>query len=166
MEKINTEQAFKRLAKYCCYSERCISDLYRQMSRWAIPIKEQEKIIQKLQKENFLNEKRYCQAFINRKTQRNNFQGIYKIRYELEQKKIPQDLIQQAVSLINIRETRKQLKKLLENKRKTIKGNTNYEVNQKLIRFASQRGFSIEDIELTLKNSSSLLEDNTELINL
>jgi len=156
MKTINTEQALKRLAKYCSHAERCIFDICKQMSHWDISANEQEKIIQKLQKENFLNEERYCQAFVNRKIKHNNFQGIHKIKYELEQKKIPQNLIQQALSQINHQETCEQLEKLLENKRKTIKGNTDYEINQKLIRFAYQRGFSIEDIEFTIKNSPSL----------
>lgn len=156
MKTINTEQVLKQLAKYCSYTERCIFDIRKQMSRWKISINRQEKIIQKLQKENFLNEERYCQAFVNSKTQRNNFQGISKIKHELEKKKIPKILIQQALSQINLQETREQLEKLLESKRKTIKGNTDYEINQKLIRFASQRGFSIEDIEFAIKNSSLL----------
>jgi regulatory protein len=119
------------------------------MSRGELPEKEQAQIIQYLQREKFLDEKRFCKAFVNDKSKYNRW-GSHKIKYELKKKQIPDTLIREALSGMNTKETREQLRQLLETKRKTVKGANAYEINQKLMRFAAGRGFAIEDIQAAL----------------
>ena len=149
MNPVKYEQALQRLAAYCSRGERCAYDVRRKMTDWELSEQEQKKIIQHLQRENFLNEKRYCQAFVHDKSQYNRW-GAHKIRYELKKKQIPDSLIREAVSEIDTDVSREQLCQLLAHKRKTVKGANEYEINQKLMRFAAGKGFSIEDIEAAL----------------
>ena len=144
MNKVNYEQALHRLAAYCSRSERCIHDVKQKMVAWEIPANQQIQIIQHLQKEKFLNEERYCKAFVNDKAKYNRW-GIDKIRFELRKKQIPEILIQEALKNLNPEESRERLRLLIEQKKKSVKGKNEWEIRQKLLRFAASRGFSLED---------------------
>ena len=149
MNPIKYEQALHRLAAYCSRGERCAYDIRLKMTGWGLPEEEQNKVIQYLQRENFLDEKRYCRAFVHDKSQYNRW-GAYKIRYELKKKQIPDPLIREAIAEIDTDASREQLRQLLANKRKTVKGDNEYAINQKLMRFAAGKGFSLEEIEAAL----------------
>jgi regulatory protein len=143
---ISYEQALRQLAAYCSRSERCIWDVGRKMDVWEIPADQQNQIIQQLQKEKFLNEERYCKAFVNDKSKYNRW-GINKIRFELRKKQIPENLIQEALKNLDPEETHERLRVLIEQKKKSVKGKNDWEIRQKLLRFAASRGFSQEEVE-------------------
>ncbi|GHT11913.1 hypothetical protein FACS189415_0070 [Bacteroidia bacterium] len=149
MKQINPEQALHRLAAYCSRAERCVSDVRRKMEAWEIPCEEQSRIIGRLTQEKFLDEGRYCRAFVNDKSKYNHW-GAYKIKYELAKKQIPGHLIREALENIDSEENLEQLRLLLEQKRKSIKGKNEFEIRQKLMRFAASRGFSQGEIEKAL----------------
>jgi len=149
MNKLTYEQALHRLAAYCSRAERCSWDICRKMDEWEIPSEQQSKIIQHLQKENFLNEERYCKAFVNDKSRYNRW-GIHKIRFELRKKQLPEPLISKALKNINPEENHERLRLLIEQKKKSVKGKNEWEIRQKLLRFAAGRGFSQEETERAL----------------
>jgi len=147
MNNISYEQALHRLAVYCSRAERCVYDVGRKMDEWEIPSEQKNKIIQKLQKEKFLDEGRYCRAFVHDKIRYNKW-GFYKIRFELKRKQIPEKLIQEALKSLDPEENRERLRVLIEQKIKSVKGNNEWEIKQKLLRFATSRGFSQDDVEI------------------
>ena len=150
MKILTYEQALHQLAAYCSRSERCVQDVRQKMTRLELPDEMQNKILLYLQKEKFADESRFCRAFVHDKFHYNRWGG-YKIGYELKKKNIPENLIQEALQTLDSSAMREQLRDLLEKKRKTVKGNNEYEIRQKLIRFAAGRGFSLEDIESILR---------------
>jgi regulatory protein len=153
MNNLTYEQALHRLAAYCSRTERCKDDIFRKMEHWNLPAEDQKKLIQYLQQEKFLDEVRYCRAFVHDKQHYNGW-GSYKIGYELKKKHLPDTLIREALQAIDPEENREQLRRLLTHKRKTVKGENETEIKQKLIRFAAGKGFSLEDIEAILKKTS------------
>ena len=146
MYKVNYEQALNRLANYCSRSERCIQDVRRKLDALEIAKEDQEKIIRRLQQEKFLDERRYCKAFVNDKSKYAHW-GALKIKYALKKKQISDDLIREALENINPEESQEQLRQLIEQKRKSVKGKNEWEIRQKLMRFAVGRGFSLEEVE-------------------
>jgi len=150
MNKLSYEQTLHRLAAYCSRAERCEWDIRRKMDVREIPFDQQNSIIQQLRKEKFLDEERYCKAFVNDKVKYNRW-GINKIRFELGKRQIPEILIREALKNLDPKETREQLRQLIEQKKKSVKGKNEWEIQQKLLRFAASRGFSQEDIEAVLK---------------
>jgi regulatory protein len=149
MNSISYEQALHRSAVYCSRAERCVSDVRRKMDDWEVPSERQNQIIRQLQKEKFLDEERYRKAFVNDKSKYNRW-GIYKIRFELRKKQIPEALIQEALQNLDPEENLERLRLLIEQKKKSVKGKTEFEIKQKLLRFAAGRGFSQKDIEKIL----------------
>ncbi|MDR0799118.1 MAG: RecX family transcriptional regulator [Dysgonamonadaceae bacterium] len=146
MIKITYNQAIKQLAAYCSRAERCVQDVKTKMSRWELVPEEQEKLLQYLQKENFLDEARYCRAFVHDKS-RYNAWGVYKITYKLKKKRISEALIREALQGLDTEANREQLQRILQQKSQAIKGKDAWEVRQKLIRFATGRGFALEEID-------------------
>jgi regulatory protein len=149
MNPLKYERALQRLAAYCSRGERCVQDIRRKMIRWELPEQDQQRAIDYLQRENFVNEQRFCRAFVHDKSNYNRW-GAYKTGYELRKKQIPETLIREALSEMDPASNRERLRQLLAAKRQTVKGKTEYEIKQKLMRFAAGKGFSLEDIEAAL----------------
>lgn len=146
MSRLTKEQALNRLAGYCSKAERCLEDIRKKMLSWELSSADREEIVRFLQKEHFLDEERYAKAFVRDKSRLERW-GEYKIRYALRSKQIPESLINRALQEIDRKENREQLRLLLEQKRRSIRGKSEAEIRQKLFRFAVSRGFPIDEIE-------------------
>ncbi|MDR1633116.1 MAG: RecX family transcriptional regulator [Dysgonamonadaceae bacterium] len=146
---ISCEQALNKLANYCGRSERCISDVRKKLDAWEIAKDEQDKIIRRLQQDKFLDESRYCKAFVNDKSKYAHW-GAFKIEYELKKKQLPEDLIREALENLDPEENREQLRQLINRKRKLVKGKDEFEIRRKLICFAVGRGFALEEVKMVL----------------
>lgn len=144
MKQISYNDALKRLAAYCSKGERCTQDLSKKLDVWEISAEDQKKIIAYLKEEKFLDEERFCKAFVRDKSRFNKW-GQYKIRFELKKKNIPDSIIREAINEIDPKETQEQLSSLLRQKLKSTKGKNEFEIKQKLIKFAVGRGFSMDD---------------------
>lgn len=140
------EQALHRLASFCSKGERCKYDIQQKMIRWEISVDDQQKILSYLCKEKYIDELRFSKAFVNDKSKYNHW-GINKIKYELKKKSIPSYIIKEALTCINEKYTYEILQQLLSNKKRSVKGDNEYEKKQKLIRFALNKGYSFDEIE-------------------
>ena len=150
MKLKNTAEALHALAAYCSRGERCVSDIKRKLAQWEIPESDQNNILKRLQDEKFLDEERFCRAYVNDKSKYSKW-GAYKIRFELKKKQIPDSLIREALKNIAPDENEERLLQLLQAKQKSVTGNNDFEIRQKLTRFAAGRGFSLEEIEKALR---------------
>ncbi len=124
--------------KYCSYQERCLAEVNTKLREWNAAEKTVEKIIQTLEKEDFINEERYAIAFALGKL-RNNKWGRNKIFYAMTQKQIPEIYIQMGLNEINEEEYLNILKSVLKSKKTDEKDE--FKRNNKLVRYAVQKGF-------------------------
>lgn len=139
MEK--TEAKILRIAaKYCSTSERCVQEVKKKIASYELPEEAQERIINRLMQERFIDEKRYCAFFVGDKLRFNKW-GKIKIDYELRKKSIPEAIRQEAISGIDHTEYTRLLTDILKSKLKTVKGKDPYDICQKTLRFAIGRGF-------------------------
>ena len=99
--------------------------------------------------EKFIDEERYCKAFVNDKYRFDKW-GKIKIAQALQLKKIPSSLYWIYLNNIDKEEYLSILNKLLQSKRKSVHAETEFERNGKLIRFALSRGFEMDDIRQCL----------------
>jgi len=124
--------------KYCSYQERCLADVKTKLKEWNAAEKTVEKIIQTLEKEDFINEERYAIAFTLGKL-RNNKWGRNKIFYAMTKKRIPEIYIQMGLNEINEEEYIQILKTILKSKK--IDEKDEFKRNNKLVKYAVQKGF-------------------------
>jgi regulatory protein len=116
-----------------------------KMRRWELDDAAQARIMQRLVKERFVDDERYTRAFIKDKVRYNKW-GRRKVEQALWQKHIAEDIRQRILDEIDDEEYLSVLRPLLKQKRKSIKAANDYELNQKLMRFAVGRGFTFDII--------------------
>ena len=139
--KVKTEQeAYLQLAAVCAQAEHCEQEMRDKMKRWEIDASVQDSIIARLVKERYIDNERYARAFVKDKIRYNKW-GRRKVQRALWTKRISDDIQQRVLDEIDEKEYLDVLIPLLKQKRKTIKANNDYELNQKLVRFALSRGF-------------------------
>ena len=144
MKKEMTEQeVYLRLTALCAQAEHCQQEMRDKMKRWEITPEVQERVIARLIKERYIDDERYARAFVKDKIRYNKW-GRRKIQQSLWMKRIDDDILQHVLDEVDDEEYLKVLKPLLVQKRKNTKAQNDYELNQKLVRFALGRGFTFD----------------------
>ena len=151
MKKEMTEQeAYLQLATLCAQAEHCEQEMRDKMKRWEIDETVQNRIIDRLVKERYIDNERYARAFVKDKIRYNKW-GRRKVQQALWMKRIDNDIQQRVLDEIDDKEYLDVLHPLLKQKRKSTKAANDYELNQKLVRFALGRGFTFDIIRQCLE---------------
>jgi regulatory protein len=143
---MKTEQeAYLTLAALCAQAEHCQWEMLEKMRRWEVPEEAQARVMQRLVKERYVDDERYARAFVKDKIRYNKW-GRRKVDQALWQKHIDEDIRKRVLDEVDDEEYLGVLRPLLKQKRKSTKANSDYELNQKLMRFAMGRGFTFDII--------------------
>ena len=134
------EQMLFKASAYCATAEHCEADVRTKLQTWACAPEHIDKIIDYLKQENFLNEQRYCNAFVRDKFRFNQW-GKTKIAMMLRTKNIAEETIAEAIEQIADETYQQTVTTLLQTKLKGLKYRDEYDRKAKLIRFAQGRGF-------------------------
>ena len=163
MKKEMTEQeAFLQLAALCAQAEHCEQEMRDKLKRWDIDESAQDRIIQRLIRERYIDNERYARAFVKDKIRYNKW-GRRKVQQALWLKRIDKDIQQRVLDEIDEKEYLDVLRPLLRQKRKTTKAESDYELNRKLVRFALGRGFTFDIIRQCLDVDEEMEEyDETD----
>lgn len=140
MKELSPGEALNKVAAYCTLCERCISEVSTKLTAWGVPHSEQKKIIARLTNEQFIDEARYCRAFVNDKVRFNRW-GRIKITAALREKRLPDEHIREAIDNIDEEQYNNALAEVIAAKRKELKGKDDYATQQKIIRHAASRGY-------------------------
>ena len=158
MKKEMTEQeAYLQLAALCAQAEHCQQEMRDKMRRWELDETIQNRIVARLIKERYIDDERYARAFVKDKIRYNKW-GRRKVQQALWQKHIDSDIQVRVLDEIDEKEYLDVLRPLLKQKRKSIKAESDYELNQKLVRFALGRGFGFDIIRQCLDVSDEMEE--------
>jgi len=145
MKQKTEQEAYLQLAALCAQSEHCQWEMREKMRRWELDETMQNRVIARLVKERYVDDERYTRAFVKDKIRYNKW-GRRKVEQALWQKHISEDIRQQVLDEVDDEEYLSVLRPLLKQKRKTTKAQSEYELNQKLMRFALGRGFTFDII--------------------
>ena len=149
-KEITDQEAYLQLAALCAQAEHCQQEMRDKMRRWELDETAQNRIIVRLVKEHYIDDERYARAFVKDKIRYNKW-GRRKVQQALWLKHIDADIQQRVLDEIDEKEYLDVLRPLLKQKRKSIKAESDYELNQKLVRFALGRGFGFDIIRQCLK---------------
>lgn len=144
------DELLHKAASYCSISEHCISEVEDKLTAWGISNENKNEIIDKLIAENFINEKRFCIHFVKDKFRFNKW-GKIKISYALKQKRLDDNLINEALKSIDEGEYDEMLASILKTKLIGLKYEHEYEKQGKLYNFAQSRGFESAVINRVLR---------------
>lgn len=134
------KKALLRLTTLCVEGEHCEKEITEKMEKWGLGKDMQASIMEYLVKERFVDNERYCRAFVRDKMLYNHW-GQRKIEQALWLKGIEKSVSSHIFEEIEPEEWVNILSSELKKKQKTVKGRNDYEIRQKLIRFAVGRGF-------------------------
>ena len=144
-KQLSYNEALTRAASICSISEKCKSDIIKKLNDWKIEFNDINKIIEYLEKEKYIDEKRYAEFFVRDKFRFNKW-GKIKISAELQKKQIPENYIYEALNQISTKDYLQTAKELLAKKEKSLKETDAYKRKTKLMRFLASRGFEQEII--------------------
>ena len=157
-KEITEQEAYLQLAALCAQAEHCQQEMRDKMRRWELDETAQNRIVARLVKERYIDDERYARAFIKDKIRYNKW-GRRKVQQALWLKHIDADIQQRVLDEIDEKEYLDVLRPLLKQKRKSIKAESDYELNQKLVRFALGRGFGFDIIRQCLNVDDIDIED-------
>ncbi len=150
-DKEYSENELKNKAEaYCSSAEHCSWEVENKLKQWGASDEAAQNIIAHLQKERYVDNSRFCQAFVHDKYLFNRW-GRQRIRQELRMRQLDDKDIARGMEEIDDKEYMERLKSLLLSKNKNLKARNDYERAQKLMRYAAGRGFSIEETMQCIK---------------
>lgn len=148
-KQVGEQDAFQKLSAMCASAEHCTYEMMEKMRRWQLPDDAAGRVMQRLKDGKFVDDERYCRAFVLDKIRYNKW-GRRKVEQALFMKRIDEGVAQEVLDEVDGQEYLDVLAPLIESKRKTTKAANDYELNCKLIRFALGRGFSMDEIRSVL----------------
>lgn len=146
---MTTDEILYKLAARCSVSEQCLSDIEAKLTKYDLPEEEKTRILRHLVEEKYIDDSRYAEAYVRDKYRFNKW-GRLKISQGLRMKGIDNETISCAMEAIDEAEYLNILHDLIKTKRKSTKGKNEYEINGKLVRFATGRGFEYSAIRQCL----------------
>lgn len=139
MEKIeySLQDLIKKAEHYTATSEHCKEDVRLKLRQWGCNSSDEQRIINALEKDNFINDSRYAAAFTHDKLLYQGW-GRMKIKAGLFAKHIDEKDIDDALNNIDEQTYFSILRKVASKKKATN--------HEQLIRFLLQRGFTYSEI--------------------
>ncbi|MBQ9603054.1 MAG: RecX family transcriptional regulator [Paludibacteraceae bacterium] len=143
MEKHELSKAewLDKCEAYCARAEHCAADVRRKLYEWGAPADFSDEIAQILYERDFLNDARFCNAYVHDKVEYQRW-GRVKIQAGLRALQLPEREIQEALKNLDETVYFSNLMKLIEEHR--------CDSEEKRLRFLAQRGFTFDEIHQVL----------------
>lgn len=111
-----------------------------KMKNWQLSKADKAALIETLEDEQFIDEKRFAELFASGKFRLKKW-GKNKIRQELKRKKVPTQHITAALDLIDSQTYLETLEALLEKKQAILRETDPQKRKEKLVRYLLQKGY-------------------------
>lgn len=132
--------ALNKAMALCARREFCSGDIRAKLESWGLNSQDVKSVISTLIKEDFIDDKRYAEAFVRDKYHHNKW-GKVKIAVYLRAKNIASELIGSALASLDDDQYRRMIRDTLDSHRKFIKAKNQYDLKGKLLRFGLSKGF-------------------------
>lgn len=136
-----------KVMKFCSYQERSRLEVRRKMAALKMPPAEAERLLADLVEMNFVSDERFAESFIRGKMNIKRW-GKVKMRIELHQRGIPDEIIRQKIDEIDDEQYFANLRYLVE---KWSRENPQGE-KIKLVKFLLSKGYEMGDINAILNS--------------
>ncbi|MDO4673286.1 MAG: regulatory protein RecX [Porphyromonadaceae bacterium] len=147
------KKVYYKVSKYCSSAERSRYDVIQKLVRMGVEEDVHSRLLQQLEEEKYLDEQRFAGAFAKDKMRFNGW-GPQKIYYALKHKQIDCHLIDEAIRQLYDEENEvtplDKLKQLVKNKLNSIKEPDPVKRFAKVVRFATNKGYSYSDVKETI----------------
>lgn len=128
---------------YCARAEHCAADVRRKFYEWGAPEDFTDGIVENLYNNDFLNDARFCAAYVHDKVEYQSW-GRIKIQAGLRALNLPEAEIRKSLDKIDEKQYKKNLEALIKQRK--------FDPEEKRARFLLQRGFTYEEIKQFFNN--------------
>lgn len=143
------QKIYDKLTTYCAYQERSAKDVKQKLVKLKAEPDDTAYYLERLQRENYLNETRFAKAFIEGHLRKK--WGKAKIKAALAQKGIAANTVKNLLDDVEDEGYAEQLLAAATHKLKSIKGETEYDRKIKLTRFLLSKGYESSRISTVVK---------------
>lgn len=150
MKKILTkEEALSAMAGLCARSEQCESDIYKKLRAKGLSNSDTSEIIERLKEMRFVDNSRYASAFARDKVRFSSW-GKMKIRMALVAKRIPSELIDDALESIDPEDYAEAARRSAASKISSLDINQ-HDDRIRFFRYMMSRGFESDIVNREIK---------------
>lgn len=135
----------EKLKHYCAYQERCHAEVQEKLRKLEVPWQEHDGIIAVLVEERFLNEERFARLFARSKMRQKQW-GAQKIKQALQQKRVSDYCIRQAMKELETEEYDSIMANAARKKLDSLHNETPYIQKNKLAQYLLRKGFGSEAV--------------------
>ncbi len=160
MRLMSYEEVLAKLTAMCSTAEYCSYDMLQKMHRWEVDEATQERVMDYLLKEKYVDDGRFCRLFVREKIRFSKW-GRRKIEMSLAQKRIPREISAPILDEVDDEEYLSVLRPMLRQKARSVKAASDYDRNGKLIRFAMGRGFTFDLIRQCLTGDMEEVDEDS-----
>ncbi|MDF1549972.1 MAG: regulatory protein RecX [Bacteroidales bacterium] len=154
IKELSKEKGLAKARAICAKLEKCKADIRQKLYDWKVNPSHHNEIIESLEKEKFIDEKRYVEFFVRDKFKLNKW-GKTKIEYALRSKLIDSELIAECINQIDDKTYFDTCEELINKKFKTLKVDNEQILKEKLLRFGLSRGFESSLVFKIVENQLS-----------
>lgn len=149
LENVIYNKAKNKAVKYISYQPRTEKEITEKLKECEYSDNIICRVIETMKKYNYINDKEYAKNFLTSKLNLKGY-GIFKISFDLKQKGISDDIINDIIENTELNEN----KRALEVLEKKLRGKkiSDYKEKQKLYNFLLRRGFSYDVIKEAVNN--------------
>ena len=137
-QELSKREWLDKAEAYCAKSEHCAADVRRKLYEWSAPTDLFDGIEESLYKNDFLNDARFCRAYVHDKVEYQRW-GRLKIQAGLRALGLPESEIRKSLDEIDEKTYFDNLHALMTSRRG--------DPEEKKLRFLAQRGFTFEEIQ-------------------
>lgn len=157
-----SQQAFASLMRLCAKAERSSGDAMRLMRRWGLSNADARRVLERLVRDHFIDDRRYAEAFVREKMNLSGW-GAYKIGATLRSKGIPQTIITQAMEQLDEADMHERLTTLLTKRLRTLRAKSPFDARTKLLRYALSQGYDYATVRECVEAAVPADSDEFEL---
>lgn len=161
MKIITPQEGYFKATTLCSRGEQCTGDILDKLKRWGIADVDAAAIISRLIEERYIDNERFARAYCRDKARFQSW-GKRKIIFNLRQKGVSQEIIDDALTHVEDETYSEKLETTLRNKFKTIAGKDPYKVRASLYRHAASRGFESQEIMQAISKIMNVTEDDDD----
>lgn len=137
-QELSRREWLDKAEAYCAKAEHCAADVQRKLYEWDAPADLFDGIEESLYKNDFLNDARFCRAYVHDKVAFQSW-GRLKIQAGLRALGLPESEIRKSIDEIDEKTYLANLRALMALRRG--------DPEEKKLRFLAQRGFTFEEIQ-------------------
>lgn len=154
---ITEQEALQKLSALCARAEHSSGEMLEKMRRWQLSEDARERVLDRLIDEKFVDDERFARLFVREKIRFDRW-GRRKIEQALYQKGVASDISRRVLDEVDDEAYVAELKKLIAAKRRSVQAESDYELRQKLTKYALGRGFDYNVIRQCIDGADELLD--------